>query len=169
MEWNNNLEAKDKILTYLQLPDKIEYLKSKKQLISKQFYASRSMMGSMPIGDLEENNCTRSVSPEYGAILIADSEASLQRRIDRTERKQALFNELMPFLDVQRLVADQRLYHVTWAEYQVLEAIGEVEYYLDEHRKTEERLKGFGLNEEQQAQMADAGNQLLNRIKELAL
>ena len=169
MEWNNNLEAKDKILTYLQLPDKIECLKLEKQLLSKQFYASRSMTGTMPIGDLEENNRNRPVSPEYGAILIADSEASLQRRIDRAERKRALFNELMPFLDVQRLVADQRLYHVTWAEYQVLEAIGEVEYFLEEHRNTEERLKGFGLNEEQQAQMKEAGNQLLNRIKELAL
>ena len=169
MEWNNNLEAKDKILTYLQLPDKIECLKLEKQLLSKQFYASRSMTGTMPIGDLEEHNHNRPVSPEYGAILIADSEASLQRRIDRTERKQALFNELMPFLDVQRLVVDQRLYHVTELEYQALEAINEVEYYLDEHRKTEERVKGFGLNEEQQAQMADVGSQLLNRIKELAL
>ena len=169
MEWNNNLEAKDKILTYLQLPDKIECLKLEKQLISKQFYVSRSMTGTMPIGDLEEHNHNRPVSPEYGAILIADSEASLQRRIDRAERKQALFNELMPFLDVQRLVTDQRLYHVTWAEYQVLEAIGEVEYYLEEHQKTKERIEGYGLDQEQQVQMKEAGNQLLNRIKELAL
>lgn len=169
VEWNNDLEAKDKILTYLQLPDKIEYLKSKKQLISKQFYASRSMTGTMSIGDLEENNCTRPVSPEYGAILIADSEASLQRRIDKAERKQALFNELMPVLDVQRLVANQKLYHVTWAEHQALEAINEVEYYLEEHRKTKERIEGYGLDQEQQVQMKEAGNQLLNRIKELSL
>lgn len=169
MEWNNNLEAKDKILTYLQLPDKIECLKSKKQLISKQFYASRSMTGTMPIGDLEENNYNRSVSPEYGAILIADSEAIIQRRIDRASRKWTLFNELMPFLDIQRLLEAQRIYYLTATEYQVLEAINEVEYYLTEHQKTKERLKGYGLNEEQQAQMAEAGNQLLNRIKELSL
>lgn len=169
MEWNNNLEAKDKILTYLQLLDKIEYLKSKKQLISKQFYASRSMTGTMSIGDLAENNYNPPVSPEYGAILIADSEASLQRRIDKAERKQALFNELMPVLDVQRLVANQRLYYVTELEWQAYEAIGEVEYYLEEHQKTKERIEGYGLDQEQQVQMKEAGNTLLNRIKELSL
>ncbi|MBG9989004.1 hypothetical protein HZY88_08455 [Aerococcaceae bacterium DSM 111176] len=169
MEWNNNLEAKDKILTYIQLPDKIECLKSKKQLISKQFYASCSMTGTMPIGDLEENNYNRSISPEYGAIVIADSEAIIQCRIDRASKKWALFNELMPFLDSQRLMADQQLYYVTELEQQALEAINEVEYYLTEHQKTKERLKGYGLDQEQQAQMKEAGNTLLNRIKELAL
>lgn len=169
MEWNNNLKAKGKILTYLQLPDKIECLKSKKQLISKQFYASRSMTGTMPIGDLEENNYNRAVSPEYGAIVIADSEASLQRRIDKAERKQRLFRQCMGCVDISKLKHDSRLYYVTELEQQAYEAIGEVEYYLEEHRKTKDRINGVGFDKEQQVQMKEAGNQLLNRIKELAL
>lgn len=169
MEESNNIELKEKILGYLQLPNKIEYWQLEKQLFSRIFYAKHSMTGSMPIGDPTDEAGTRPVSPEYGAIVIADSEAIIQRKIDRASRKMALFNDLMPFLDAERLIADQQLYYVTELEYQALEAINEVEYYLTEHQKTKERLKGYGLNEEQQAQMADVGNKLLNRIKELAL
>lgn len=139
MEESNNIELKEKILGYLQLPNKIEYWQLKKQLFARIFYAKHSMTGSIPIGDPTDEAGTRPVSPEYGAIVIADSQTIIQRRIDRASKKWALFNDLMPFLDLQRLLADQQLYHVTELEYQVLEAINEVEYYLSEHNKAKRK------------------------------
>ena len=102
-------------------------------------------------------------------MLFRSKDIALQRKIDRLKQKQRLFHLCMGCVDLSKLWRDLQLCYVTELEQQAYEAIGEVTYYLDEHRKTEERLKGFGLNEEQQTQMADVGNQLLNRIKELAL
>lgn len=150
MEHENNIELKEKILGYLQLPNKIEYWQLEKQLFARIFYAKHSMTGSMPLGDPTDEAGTRPVSPEYGAIVIADSEAILQRRIDRASKKWALFNDLMPFLDADRLIADQQLYYVTELEYQALEAINEVEYYLTEQAKTKQQQRIIPLPEDRE-------------------
>ncbi|MFL2129570.1 hypothetical protein [Ruoffia sp. FAM 26255] len=122
----------------------------------------------MPLGDTEVLY-HRAETTEQIALKLWSKDIALQRKIDRLKQKQRLFQQCMGSEVLARLERDLRLFYVTELEWQAYEAIGEVEYYLEEHRKTKERLKGFGLNEEQQAQMADVGNQLLNRIKELAL
>lgn len=147
MEESNNPEAKERILTYLELPEKIEYWQLKKKLFARIFYAEHSMIGSMQIGDPTDEVGTRSISPEYGAIVIADSEAVLQRKIDRATKRLALFNDLMPFLDIQRLLEAQRIYYLTATEYQALEAINEVEYYLEEQAKAEAQQRVIPLPE----------------------
>lgn len=139
MEHENNIELKERILSYLQLPEKIESLELKKQLVPIQFYATHSMTGTTPIGILEAQEYAKGIRPEYGAILIIDSERIIQERINRASYKRALFNDLLPFLDPQRLLADQRLDYVTALEQQALEAINEVEYYLTEHQKASEK------------------------------
>lgn len=141
MECENNLEAKEKLLKYLQLPDKIKYLKLKKHYVSIEFYASRSMTGTMPIGDMVEQNNNRAIAPEYGALLIVERERIIQSRIEKAEKQHKLFSQLMPHLNVSKLLTYQPLYYVTEAEQQALNAIDEVEYYLKEHDKAKRQQK----------------------------
>lgn len=168
MERGNNLELKAKIENYVTIDKQISDLIERKLATSATYYASHSLTGGMPLGR-NESIYHRAETTEQIALKLWAKERALQRKIDRLKQKQRLFHQCMGGEFVGRLEHDLRLFYVTELEQQAYEAICEVEYYLEEHRKTEERLKGFGLNEEQQAQMADAGNQLLNRIKELAL
>lgn len=161
-------DIKSEIAFYLTLDDQIQQLMEQKSKISRTYYATNSLTGCMPLGDTEELY-HRAETTEQIALKLWSKDIALQRKIDRLKQKQRLFHQCMGGEVLARLEHDLRLFYVTELERQAYEAIGEVEYYLEEHRKTKERLKGFGLNEEQQAQMADVGNQLLNRIKELAL
>lgn len=161
-------DIKSEIALYITIDDQIQQLTEQKNKISRTYYATNSLTGCMPLGDAEELY-HRADTPEHIALTLWSNDMAIQRKIDRLKQKQRLFHQCMGCVDLSKLEHDLRLFYVTELERQAYEAIGEVAYYLDEHRKTEERLKGFGLNEEQQAQMADAGNQLLNRIKELSL
>ena len=161
-------DIKSEIELYITIDDKIQQLTEQKNKISRTYYASNSLTGCMPVCDAEVLY-HRADTPEHIALTLWAKDIALQRKIDRLKQKQRLFRQCMGCVDLSKLWRDLQLCYVTELEQQAYEAIGEVTYYLDEHRKTEERLKGFGLNEEQQAQMADVGNQLLNRIKELAL
>ncbi|MFL2130429.1 hypothetical protein [Ruoffia sp. FAM 20858] len=162
-------DIKSGIAFYLTLDDQIRELTKQKNKISPTFYAMNSLTGGLLISNDVEQIYHRADTPEHIALTLWSKDIALQRRIDRLKQKQRLFHQCMGCVDVSKLQRDLQLCYVTELERQAYEAIGEVAYYLDEHRKTEERVKGFGLNEEQQAQMADLGNQLLNRIKELAL
>ena len=161
-------DIKLEIKFYLTIDDQIQQLTEQKNKISRTYYASNSLTGCMPVCDTEELY-HRADTPEHIALTLWSNDMAIQRKIDRLKQKQRLFRQCMGCADLSKLWRDLQLCYVTELEQQAYEAIGEVTYYLEEHRKTEERLKGFGLNEEQQAQMAEAGNQLLNRIKELAL
>ena len=161
-------DIKSEIAFYLTLDDQIQEMTEQKNKISRTYYATNSLTGCMPVCDTEELY-HRADTPEHIALTLWSKDIALQRKIDSLKQKQRLFHQCMGGEVLARLERDLRLFYVTELEQQAYEAIGEVEYYLEEHRKTEERLKGFGLNEEQQAQMKEAGNQLLNRIKELAL
>ena len=161
-------DIKSEIELYITIDDQIQQLTEQKNKISRTYYATNSLTGCMPVCDTEELY-HRADTPEHIALTLWSKDIALQRKIDRLKQKQRLFHQCMGCVDLSKLEHDLRLFYVTELEQQAYEAIGEVEYYLEQHRKTEERLKGFGLNEEQQAQMADVGNQLLNRIKELAL
>ena len=168
MEGGNNQDIKSEIAFYITIDDQIQQLTEQKSKISRTYYATNSLTGCMPLGEAEELY-HRADTPEHIALMLWSKDISLQRKIDSLKQKQRLFHQCMGCVDVSKLEHDLRLFYVTELEQQAYEAIGEVEYYLEEHRKTKERLKGFGLNEEQQVQMKEAGNQLLNRIKELAL
>ena len=161
-------DIKSEIAFYLTLDDQIQEMTERKNKISRTYYATNSLTGCMPVCDTEELY-HRADAPEQIALKLWSKDIALQRKIDRLKQKQRLFHQYIGCVDLTRLWCDLQLCYVTELEQQAYEAIGEVEYYLEEHRKTEERLKGFGLNEEQQVQMKEAGNQLLNRIKELAL
>ena len=161
-------DIKSEIEFYITIDDQIQQLTEQKSKISRAYYASNSLTGCMPVCDTEELY-HRADTPEQIALKLWSKDIAIQRKIDRLKQKQRLFHQCMGGMDLSKLRRDFRLFYVTKLEQQAYEAIGEVEYYLEEHRKTEERLKGFGLNEEQQVQMKEAGNQLLNRIKELAL
>lgn len=161
-------DIKSEIAFYITIDDQIQQLTEQKNNISRTYYASNSLTGCMPVCDTEELY-HRAETTEQIALKLWSKDIALQRKIDRLKQKQRLFYQCMGSADLSKLWRDLQLCYVTELEQQAYEAIGEVEYYIEEHRKTKERLKGFGLNEEQQAQMADVGNQLLNRIKELAL
>lgn len=161
-------DIKSEIEFYITIDDQIQQLTEQKNKISRTYYASNSLTGCMPLSR-DELLYHRADTPEQIALKLWSKDIALQRKIDRLKQKQRLFHQCMGCVDLSKLWRDLQLCYVTELEQQAYEAIGEVVYYLDEHRKTEERLKVFGLNEEQQAQMADVGNQLLNRIKELAL
>ena len=161
-------DIKLEVELYITIDDQIQELMERKNKISRTYYATNSLTGCMPLGDTEELY-HRADTPEQIALKLWSKDIALQRKIDGLKQKQRLFRQCMGCVDLSKLQHDLCLFYVTELEGQAYEAIGEVEYYLEEHRKTKERLKGFGLNEEQQAQMADVGNQLLNRIKELAL
>ena len=163
MEESNNIELKERIREYLQLPEKIESLKLRKQSVSREFYATRTLTGTVPIGVIEAQEYAQAIRPEFGAILIIDSEEIIQRRIDRASKKWALFNELMPFLAPARVLADQRLNYVTESEYQVLEAIEEVEYYLKEHRKAKQ--KDLTVSSPQDKEVKEEGAKLLDKLQ----
>lgn len=122
----------------------------------------------MPLGR-DELLYHRAETTEQTVLKLWAKESALQRKIDRLKQKQRLFRQCMGGVDLSKLEHDLRLFYVTELEWQAYEAIGEVEYYLEEHRKTKDRINGVGLDQEQQNQMKEAGNQLLNRIKELAL
>ncbi|MFL2131995.1 hypothetical protein [Ruoffia sp. FAM 20858] len=168
MECANNLELKAKVENYVTIDKQISDLIERKLATSATYYTSHSLTGCMPLGETEVLY-HRADTPEHIALTLWSKDIALQRKIDSLKQKQRLFQQCMGSEVLARLERDLRLFYVTELERQAYEAIGEVTYYLDEHRKTEERLKGFGLNEEQQAQMADVGNQLLSRIKELSL
>ena len=168
MEGGNNQDIKSEIAFYITIDDQIQQLTEQKNKISRTYYATNSLTGCMPLGETEELY-HRADTPEHIALTLWAKDIALQRKIDSLKQKQGLFHQCMGCVDLTKLERDLRLFYVTELERQAHEAIGEVEYYLEEHQKTKERLKGFGLNEEQQAQMADVGSQLLNRIKELAL
>ena len=161
-------DIKSEIAFYLTLDDQIQEMTERKNKISRTYYATNSLTGCMPLSR-DELLYHRAETTEQIALKLWSKDIALQRKIDRLKQKQRLFHQCMGGEVLARLERDLRLFYVTELERQAYEAIGEVEFYLEEHRKTEERLKGFGLNEEQQTQMADAGNKLLNRIKELAL
>ena len=161
-------DIKSEIELYITIDDQIQQLTEQKSKISRTYYASNSLTGCMPLGETEELY-HRADTPEHIALTLWAKDIALQRKIDRLKQKQRLFQQCMGCKVFPRLERDLTRYGVTELVYQAYEAIGEVEYYLEEHQKTKERLKGFGLNEEQQVQMKEAGNQLLNRIKELAL
>lgn len=168
MECDNNLELKATVENYVTIDEQISDLIERKLATSATYYTSHSLTGGMPLGK-DESIYHRADTPEHIALTLWSKDIALQRKIDLLKQKQRLFHQCMGCADLSKIQRDLRLFYVTELERQAYEAIGEVEYYLEEHQKTKERLKGFGLNEEQQAQMADAGNQLLNRIKELAL
>ena len=168
MEGGNNQDIKSEIAFYITIDDQIQQLTEQKNKISRTYYATNSLTGCMPLGETEELY-HRADTPEHIALTLWAKDIALQRKIDRLKQKQRLFHQCIGCVDLLKIQRDLQLCYVTELEQQAYEAIGEVEYYLEEHRKTEQRLKGFGLNEEQQAQMADVGNQLLSRIKELAL
>lgn len=161
-------DIKSEIEFYITIDDQVQQLTEQKSKISRTYYASNSLTGCMPLGDTEELY-HRAETTEQIALKLWSKDIAIQRKIDRLKQKQRLFQQCMGCKVFPRLERDLQLCYVTELEQQAYEAIGEVTYYLDEHRKTKERLKGFGLNEEQQVQMKEAGNQLLNRIKELAL
>ena len=161
-------DIKSEIELYITIDDKIQQLTEQKSKISSTYYASNSLTGCMPVCDTEELY-HRADTPEQIALTLWSKDIALQRKIDRLKQKQRLFHQCIGCVDLLKIQRDLQLCYVTDLEQQAYEAMGEVEYYLEEHRKTKERLKGFGLNEEQQAQMKEAGSQLLNRIKELAL
>ena len=161
-------EIKLEIKFYLTLDDKIQQLTEQKNKISRAYYASNSLTGCMPLGETDELY-HRADTPEHIALTLWSNDMAIQRKIDRLKQKQRLFHQCIGCVDLLKIQRDLQLCYVTELERQAYEAIGEVTYYLEEHQKTKERLKGFGLNEEQQTQMKEAGNKLLNRIKELAL
>ena len=168
MNGGNNQEIKSEIDYYLSLDDQIQFLTEQKSRISPTFYALNSLTGGMPLSR-DELLYHRAETTEQIAVKLWSKESGLQRKIDRLKQKQRLFRQCMAGVNLSKLEHDLRLFYVTELEWQAYEAIGEVEYYLEEHRKTKERIEGYGLDQEQQVQMKEAGNQLLNRIKELAL
>ena len=161
-------EIKLEIKFYLTLDDQIQQLMEQKNKISPTYYATNSLTGCMPLGETEELY-HRADTPEHIALTLWSKDIALQRKIDSLKQKQRLFRQCMGCVDLSKLQRDLRLFYVTELEQQAYEAIGEVEYYLEEHQKAKERIEGYGLAQEQQVQMKEAGNQLLNRIKELAL
>lgn len=168
MECGNNLELKAKVENYVTIDKQISDLIERKLATSATYYALHSLTGGMPLSRLE-SIYHRADTTEQIALKLWGIESALQRRIDRLKHKQRLFRQCMGCVDVSKLEHDLRLFYVTELERQAYEAIGEVEYYLEEHKKTKERINGVGLDQEQQNQMKEAGNTLLNRIKELAL
>ena len=162
-------DIKSEIAFYITIDDQIQQLTERKIKASPTFYAMTSLTGGMPINDDVEQLYHRADTTEHIALTLWAKDITLQRRIDRLKQQRKLFRQCMGCVDLSKLQHDLRLSYITEMEWQVYEAIGEVNFYLDEHSKTQQRLKGFGLNEEQQAQMADIGGQLLRRIKELAL
>lgn len=161
-------EIKLEIKFYLTLDDQIQQLTERKNKISPAYYATNSLTGCMPLGETEELY-HRAETPEHIALALWSKDIAIQRKIDRLKEKQRLFHQCMGCVNLSKLEHDLRLFYVTELEWQAYEAIGEVEYYLEEHQKTKERTEGYGLDQEQQVQMKEAGNKLLNRIKELAL
>lgn len=162
-------EIKSEIAFYITIDDQIQQLTERKIKASPTFYAMTSLTGGMPINDDVEQLYHRADATEHIALMLWGKEIVLQRRIDRLKQQRSLFRQCIGCVDLSRLQRDLRLFYVTELEWQVYEAIGEVNFYLDEHRKTKERINGVGLDQEQQNQMKEAGNTLLNRIKELAL
>ncbi|MRI80713.1 hypothetical protein GIY11_01525 [Aerococcaceae bacterium DSM 109653] len=165
---DNNLELKAKVENYVTIDKKISELTKRKLATSATYYALHSLTGGMALGKLE-SIYHRAETTEQIALKLWVKERAIQRRIDRLKQKQRLFRQCMGGIDLSKLEHDLRLFYVTELEWQAYEAIGEIEYYLEEHRKTKERINGVGLDQEQQNQMKEAGNTLLNRIKELAL
>ena len=168
MECGNNLKLKAEVENYVTIDKQISDLIKRKLATSATYYALHSLTGGMPL-DKHESIYHRAETTEQIALKLWGIESALQRRIDRLRQKQRLFRQCMGCVDVSKLEHDLRLFYVTELEWQAYEAIGEVEYYLEEHRKTKDRINGVGLDQEQQNQMKEAGNTLLNRIKELAL
>jgi len=168
VEGGNNQEIKSEIEFYVTLDDRIQQLTEQKNRISPTFYALNSLTGGMPLGR-DESIYHRAETIEQIALKIWVKERAIQRKIDRLKQKRTLFRQCMGREVLGRLEHDLRLFYVTELEWQAYEAIGEVEYYLEEHQKTKNRINGVGLDKEQQNQMKEAGNTLLNRIKELSL
>ena len=164
----NNLELKAKVENYVTIDKQISDLIERKLATSATYYTLHSLTGGMALGR-DESIYHRADTTEQIALKLWGIESALQRRIDRLKQKQRLFQQCMGSEVIGRLERDLTRYGVTELVYQAYEAIREVEYYLEEHKKTKERINGVGLDQEQQEQMADIGGQLLRRIKELAL
>ena len=168
MECGNNLQLKAKVENYVTIDKQISELTERKLATSATYYALHSLTGGMPLGR-DESIYHRAETTEQIALKLWAKEIAIQRKIDRLKQKQRLFQQCMGCKVFPRLERDLSRYGVTELVYQAYEAIGEVEYYLEEHQKTKKRINGVGLDQEQQVQMKEAGNTLLNRIKELAL
>lgn len=164
----NDIELKHTILDWLELNERMDALKFERLNYSRFFYASHSFTGGM-LGRDEMQQYNSPISPEYGAMRIISKEKMLDRRIEVCKKKIELFSEYLSSIDQQKLIEAIKLDYVTELEHQAFEAIGEIEYYLEQHYQAYQLKKYYTLNKKQQKEMDVEGNTLLNRIKELAI
>lgn len=167
MEGGNNQEIKSEIEFYVTLDDRIQQLVEQKNRISPTFYALNSLTGGMPLGKLE-SIYHRAETTENIIMHILEKEAVIQRKIDTLRHKQALFTQCMGSEVLARLGQDLTRYGVTELVYQAYEAIGEVEYYLEQHKQAINPIE-LVFDEEEAQRMDEIGTTFLTRIKELSL
>jgi hypothetical protein len=163
----NNQEIKSEIDYYLSLDDQIQFLTEQKSRISPTFYALNSLTGGMPLSR-DELLYHRAETTEQIALKLWSKESGLQRKIDRLKQKQRLFRQCMGCVDVSKLEHDLRLFYVTELEWQAYKAIGEVEYYLEQHKQAINPIKVV-FDEEEAQRMDEIGTTFLTRLKELSL
>ena len=167
MECGNNLELKAKVENYVTIDKQISDLIERKLATSATYYTLRSLTGGMPLGR-DESIYHRAETTEQIVMHILEKEAIIQRKIDTLSHKQALFIQCMGSEVMARLERDLTRYGVTELVYQAYEAIGEVEYYLQQHKQAINPIE-LVFDEEEAQRMDEIGATFLTRIKELSL
>ena len=167
MECGNNLELKAEVENYVTIDKQISDLIERKLATSATYYTLHSLTGGMPLSK-SESIYHRAETTENIIMHILEKEAVIQRKIDTLRHKQALFVQCMGGEVMGRLEQDLTSYGVTELVYQAYEAIGEVEYYLKQHKQAINPIKVV-FDEEESQQMNEIGATFLTRIKELSL
>ena len=167
MECGNNLKLKAEVENYVTIDKQISDLIERKLATSATYYALHSLTGGMPL-DKHESLYHRAETTEQIALKLWGIESALQRRIDRLKQKQRLFQQYMGSEVIARLEQDLSSYGVTELVYQAYEAIGEVEYYLKQHKQAINPIKVV-FDEEEAQRMDEIGTTFLTRLKELSL
>ena len=140
MESATDKEIKYHIRRHVALPYKIKRLEAERLESQVYAYNKQSFTGTTQYG-FSVDDYTHAINIEQFVIRLILNQESLDRQINALKLRYKLFQELLPTLDYPILKSLLKHEHLSDYEVMVYNEIQEINYYIEQHRVTERRLK----------------------------
>lgn len=140
MESATDKEIKYHIRRHIALPYKIKRLETERLKSQLYAYSVQSFTGTSQYG-FSIDDYTHAINIEQFVIRLVLNQESLDRQINALKLRYKLFRELLPTLDYPTLKSLLKHEHLSDYEVMVYNEIQEINYYIEQHRVTERRLK----------------------------
>ena len=140
MESATDKEIKYHIRRHIALPYKIKRLETERLESQLYAYSMQSFTGTSQYG-FSIDDYTHAINIEQFVIRLVLNQESLDRQINALKLRYKLFQELLPTLDYPTLKTLLKHEHLSDYEVMVYNEIQEINYYIEQHRVTERRLK----------------------------